>query len=507
MGLVRSAAQRQQSLPRVLNSLGFTLGCVTICLTAGASPLAAAGCLIWGTIWHFVGARAFEPPAPPPETPQFIPSPPADVHAESDPALAALQEMSDLPQQLESTDLLQACANLEARVIQVLQQVSMSAEQVETGSSGTLHAMSITTERTQTAQVQTEAITETMGQMADAAERMRSAVATIDEQATTTAQIASGALEATQDAEGQTRALSQSAEHIGTIVDLINAVARQTRLLALNATIEAERAGEAGRGFAVVAEQVRALAQKTSEANAEVGQQISDIQHQVGVVISVIQRISDQVGRFHEIAHTIGRSVSAQADSTGQIASLATHNRDRIASISQDLADMANAVLNTGGHANESLKASAMFRTTGQDLTHVVLDFLKELREGAFGNRRATPRYDVSPPRPITVKGMAGEGSLLNISLTGALLHLPQAVGLGQQLTLQVRGLSDYEVEVMRVMGDRVGVRFLLSISRRPDVAEMVADIARQIAPQSERPHVSEPSPPEEDAGDMELWI
>ncbi|MGB7269865.1 MAG: methyl-accepting chemotaxis protein, partial [Albidovulum sp.] len=116
--------------------------------------------------------------------------------------------------------------------------------------------------------------------------------------------------------------IEQSSGKIARIIGVIEDIAFQTNLLALNAGVEAARAGDAGRGFAVVATEVRALAQRSSDAAREIDALITDASSQVkrgvGLVGQTGQALEDIVGSVGHIAQRMDDiTVAAKEQSAG----------------------------------------------------------------------------------------------------------------------------------------------------------------------------------------------
>lgn len=99
------------------------------------------------------------------------------------------------------------------------------------------------------------------------------------------------------------RRLSEYADKIGSISNVVGDFAEQTHLLALNASIEAARAGEEGRGFVVVAQAVKTLAGQSGSAVKDIRQLISRIQTEVASAAKHIGRqaeVADREARHGE---------------------------------------------------------------------------------------------------------------------------------------------------------------------------------------------------------------
>ena len=128
------------------------------------------------------------------------------------------------------------------------------------------------------------------------------------------------ALSASNSANQALDRLKQDSLAMVGVLSVIESIAQQTNLLAVNASIEAARAGAAGRGFAVVSDEVKALANRSTEAVREIReivvraeQSTADCGTEVARCVETIDEISKEVEQLEGASSSIANACSDQA--------------------------------------------------------------------------------------------------------------------------------------------------------------------------------------------------
>jgi len=183
-------------------------------------------------------------------------------------------------------------------------------------------------------------------------------------------------------AAGSVRRLEERSTEIAQMISSIKEIAEQTNLLALNAAIEAARAGEQGRGFAVVADEVRKLAERTTQASAQIVQTVNavredtmtaatsmengvqhihsgqDLSRQSGdcmqsVCNSAVQ-VLEHIGEINNALHEHGIANNMVARDVDTIARMSEH-------VSHEIADTARTASDLNVCANELMASVSSF--------------------------------------------------------------------------------------------------------------------------------------------------
>lgn len=237
-----------------------------------------------------------------------------------------------------------------------------------------------TSEQSSKMAVASEEASSNVQTVANAAEQLWGSIREISERVHQSSAISSSAAQEAERSSNLMQELAKAADRIGGIVDLISNIASQTNMLALNATIEAARAGEAGRGFAIVAQEVKALAEQTTNATTDIGTQISGIQASTQQAATVIETISKTIREVDAIATSIASAVEEQGAATQEIVRNIQYAGSSAQDVGRTIVHVSKAAEGSTQSSQEVLHSARSLSEHASLLRDEVQNFLQRVR-------------------------------------------------------------------------------------------------------------------------------
>lgn len=284
-------------------------------------------------------------------------------------------------QRLERSKKIEALiAKFEKEVGQIVAVVSSAATELSSSAESMTKLVTDTSKQSSEIAANSNQTLMNVQAVAASAEEMSVSVKEISQQIVKSTTVVKETVERNNSANLSAQSLSEASQEVSKIAELIEGIAGQINLLALNATIESARAGEAGKGFAVVANEVKALANQTTNATNEIGDRISSIQAAANIVKDAIGLISESVERVNQYTSAIAAAVEEQTAVTDEIAKNMNNASAGVSQISDNIGTISQSAQHSSTAASQVLSAAQELSKQSEKMREEVSVFLAGIR-------------------------------------------------------------------------------------------------------------------------------
>ncbi|MGB1025435.1 MAG: methyl-accepting chemotaxis protein, partial [Rhodospirillaceae bacterium] len=284
-----------------------------------------------------------------------------------------------------------------------------------------------------------------------------------------TTEASEGVKRRTTEASESVSQLSDAAERISKVVELIRDISGKTRLLALNATIEAARAGEAGRGFAVVAHEVKGLANQTESSIGDVAGRTDDIRQGTNSTVRTMESVSSAIEDMDRIAAEIAGATEEQRAASADIARCMEGAAEGAGRVAHGLTEISQRTEETNHSAGALAEISGALN---QDM--------ETLRTRILGIVATSTVKEEHLHLPVAIEAKINHGRkvlpvmVVDLSIASAFVRpkkspgaaatttddLTEQLPMGATVTLSMGTLGDFEAIVLMSSGASVHLQF-----------------------------------------------
>jgi methyl-accepting chemotaxis protein len=290
----------------------------------------------------------------------------------------ASHEQAKLSERLaRQENLKRESVSFQDRIAEIVQRLEGHAGRMSTASADLVSISTEADARAGASVESTQRVSSHVDAVASSIRHISNTLTAVVDDAERTSAVAAAARALVGAAREDTKALTEAARAIESVIELIEDVANQTNLLALNATIEAARAGEAGRGFGVVAHEVKQLATRTSRATEDVRGGLQGITAASSRIAERVAKLVESIEQVDAVAAAIASSMRSQDANSQAITSSTTKSAGDVRELAATVKEVADIISEARQAADLVTRSSTDLGQQAADLRSAVDRFIE----------------------------------------------------------------------------------------------------------------------------------